>query len=148
MVSGYSLVRMGLHNLMSAVLPYICLLACEAWAYLHLIVQSVMQDQIMGHPDAMRLHGVPRSIIEATQFWVIKVRYLQLIATMTKTRLHGLNKASKLYSPWSSGSSFLPNGSHIFASRQDLRFDKSRSEPSCIGDSLLLNDFGTMIFAS
>jgi hypothetical protein len=48
---------------------------------LHLSVQAIVQDEVMGHSDAMRLHGVPRPVVVVSDLicdrrheWVCEVR--------------------------------------------------------------------------
>ncbi len=40
------------------------LLCCVAWAkYFHLFVQAIVEQQIVSHPDAVRLHWMASSIV-------------------------------------------------------------------------------------
>ena len=40
---------------------------------LHVPVQTIADDEVMGHTDAMRLHWVSVSIIEVSYLWIIIV---------------------------------------------------------------------------
>lgn len=45
-------------------------------AHLNLIIQAVMQNQVIGQGDAVRLHGVVKSIVERSNVWVVEICHL------------------------------------------------------------------------
>jgi len=46
-------------------------------AHLQVLVQIISDDEIMCHPDSMRLHGVCGSVIKVSKRGIIEVRHLR-----------------------------------------------------------------------
>lgn len=45
--------------------------------HLHHVEQAIVEDEALGHADAVGLHGVPRAIVVAPYVGVIEVGHLQ-----------------------------------------------------------------------
>ncbi len=52
--------------------------------HLKLVVQTVMQYEVVGQGDAVRLHGVVEAIVERPNVWVIEIGHLDRDAITQK----------------------------------------------------------------
>ena len=42
-----------------------------------MVVEAIVQDEVVRHPYAVRLHGVARAVVEVPDIWVIKIGHLR-----------------------------------------------------------------------
>lgn len=45
--------------------------------YLHHVGQAIVQNEVVSHPDPVRLHGVTQPIVEPSNFGVVEVCHLR-----------------------------------------------------------------------
>ena len=60
---------------------------CGLLAHLHLLVDAVVQEEVVGHADTVRLHRMTLSVVEVAHVGVVKVRDLRLPAHGAMLRL-------------------------------------------------------------
>jgi hypothetical protein len=61
-------------------------------AHLHHVGQPIMQDEVVSHPDPVRLHGMTQPIVEPTDFRIVEVRHLHQCNTRVLSNLNLPNR--------------------------------------------------------
>ena len=46
-------------------------------SHLHLIVETIVKNEVMSHSDAVRFHRMTWPIVVTAQLWVVEIRNLQ-----------------------------------------------------------------------